>query len=94
MHCEGGAPTVRFAPVVPWAKTGPDCDGSIRHLLEFDFGTLSRRMYRLTRVTRVRPDLVVCAGGTNAAWRTGELENIKGISELERCIGCALSVTA
>jgi hypothetical protein len=20
----GGAPTVRFAPVVPWAKTGPD----------------------------------------------------------------------
>jgi hypothetical protein len=21
--CTGGAPTVRFAPVVPWAKTGP-----------------------------------------------------------------------
>jgi hypothetical protein len=21
----GGAPTVRFAPVVPWAKTGPEC---------------------------------------------------------------------
>jgi hypothetical protein len=22
----GGPPTVRFAPVVPWAKAGPDCD--------------------------------------------------------------------
>jgi hypothetical protein len=22
----GGAPTVRFAPVVPWAKTGPACE--------------------------------------------------------------------
>jgi hypothetical protein len=22
----GGAPTVRFAPVVPWAKAGPDCN--------------------------------------------------------------------
>jgi hypothetical protein len=21
--CTGGAPTVRFAPVIPWAKTGP-----------------------------------------------------------------------
>jgi hypothetical protein len=23
MYSGGGAPTVRFAPVVPWAKTGP-----------------------------------------------------------------------
>jgi hypothetical protein len=64
-------------------------DGSIRHLLEFDVGTLSRRMYRVIRVTR---DLVVCANGKECS--VEELENIKGISEMEGCIGCALPATA
>jgi hypothetical protein len=31
VHGGGGAPTVRFAPVVPWAKTGPDYTDHTRY---------------------------------------------------------------
>jgi hypothetical protein len=29
MYWEGGPPTVRFAPVVPWPKTGPACGDEV-----------------------------------------------------------------
>jgi hypothetical protein len=41
--CGGGAPTVRFAPVVPWAKTGPAL--SLTSALDWVVNVTTRPLY-------------------------------------------------